>query len=689
MVNYLEAFTRLKPDEPAGGVSKLDRTLRLIDLIAIGVGATLGAGVYILAGDVAVNSAGPAVTLCFAIAAVVSILSGICYAELGCRVPRAGSGYAYLYSTIGELPAFAIGWCLLLSYVIGTSSVASALSTYLNDITGGAVSDIFQTIELPNGFREKLDISSLIVVILLGILMCVGVESASKVVNVLLSVNILTIVAIILFCIPNINFANWKFDTTLGSDQMPNFFTDYYNATKMVINTDGEQNPINEHAEPLDAGYEFTNSFVFDYCHNNTFETKWYTDPKNESTWEMTCTLQERFSMDSNSDIYREEGEKIKLATNYGGKSFKAVQLKNSTKLIIQRSQAGTGGYIPYSSSQLVKGVASCFYGFVGFDAIATTGEEAIDPQKNIPKAIVISLSVICAVYLFVSGFLTLNFPYFAMNPENPFATAFAWNGLGWINTMIRVGAICALSASLIGAMFPMPRILYNMAEDGLVYEWTSRIHKKTKVPVNATIVATVVAGILAAIFDLGVLIDFMSIGTLAAYVLVAICVLILRYRPDSYDLQQPGNLVTAENGEKAKSLTYWLSGVCMVGFLIHAQVPKLMEEGSTTAFYIEVGSVIPILVFTVYVTYVLRSLPETQRPIAFKVPLLPYFPIMNMIVNIYLMASLEVAIWYKLMIWLGVGFFIYFTYGVKHSKENPKNKYADEEKANLKLNSQ
>lgn len=396
MVNYLEAFTRLKPDEPAGGVSKLDRTLRLIDLIAIGVGATLGAGVYILAGDVAVNSAGPAVTLCFAIAAVVSILSGICYAELGCRVPRAGSGYAYLYSTIGELPAFAIGWCLLLSYVIGTSSVASALSTYLNDITGGAVSDIFQTIELPNGFREKLDISSLIVVILLGILMCVGVESASKVVNVLLSVNILTIVAIILFCIPNINFANWKFDTTLGSDQMPNFFTDYYNATKMVINTDGEQNPINEHAEPLDAGYEFTNSFVFDYCHNNTFETKWYTDPKNESTWEMTCTLQERFSMDSNSDIYREEGEKIKLATNYGGKSFKAVQLKNSTKLIIQRSQAGTGGYIPYSSSQLVKVLPVAFTDSSVSMLLPPLEKKPSTPKRTFPKR----SSFLCRLYV-------------------------------------------------------------------------------------------------------------------------------------------------------------------------------------------------------------------------------------------------------------------------------------------------
>lgn len=679
-MGYIQAFTRLKPDEAPGGESKLDRTLRLIDLIAIGVGATLGAGVYILAGDVAVNSAGPAVTLCFAIAAVVSILSGICYAELGCRVPRAGSGYAYLYSTIGELPAFAIGWCLLLSYVIGTSSVASALSTYLNDITKGLIADTFQTVKLPSGFRETLDLSSLLVVILLGILMCVGVESASKVVNVLLTINILTIVAITLFSIPNISFKNWTFNTDFGTEDLPNFFTDYYNATKMVIQTA----PTNEEANPLDKSYEFSNSFVFDYCENNDFNTRWYKDTKdhNASTWEMTCDLQSRFYPKNNADIWRENNTIIKLPTNYGGKSFDTKIQANSTttKLIIQSTKAGSGGYVPFSTDQLVKGVASCFYGFVGFDAIATTGEEAIDPQKNIPKAITMSLTIICLVYLFVSGFLTLNFPYFAMNPENPFATAFAWNNLGYINLMIRVGAICALSASLIGAMFPMPRILYNMAEDGLVYEWTSRIHKKTKVPVNATIVATVVAGILAAIFNLSVLIDFMSIGTLAAYVLVAICVLILRYRPDAYDLEQPGNQVTKANGDRAEKLTFWLSAVCMVGFVVYAQVPRL-SLFSAWKSQIEMVSLIPILVFTIYVTYILRSMPETQRPIAFKVPFLPYFPILNMIVNIYLMASLDVAIWYKLLAWLAVGFFIYFTYGVKHSKENPDNKYIDEEK--------
>ena len=143
MVSYLEAFKRRKPDDvDAGQGGDMKRCLVLKDLIAIGVGATLGAGVYVLSGTVAVNKAGPAVTLCFAIAAVASILSGMCYAELGCRVPRAGSGYAYLYSTLGEAPAFAIGWCLLLSYVIGTSSVASALTVYLNEATNGWVGQL-------------------------------------------------------------------------------------------------------------------------------------------------------------------------------------------------------------------------------------------------------------------------------------------------------------------------------------------------------------------------------------------------------------------------------------------------------------------------------------------------------------------------------------------------------------------
>lgn len=114
-------------------------------------------------------------------------------------------------------------------------------------------------------------------------------------------------------------------------------------------------------------------------------------------------------------------------------------------------------------------GISSCFYGFVGFDAIATTGEEAKNPQEDIPKAIGISLSVICVVYLVISGLLTLSFPYFALNPVSPFPATFYYHGFGWANTIIKIGAICALTSSLLGSVIPMPRILWNMAEDGLV----------------------------------------------------------------------------------------------------------------------------------------------------------------------------------------------------------------------------
>ena len=141
--SLLQAITRRKSDNVPSENNKdsaLKRCLELKDLTMIGIGSTLGAGVYILSGQVAAGKAGPAVTLCFGIAAIASILSGMCYAELVCRVPKAGSGYAYLYVCIAELAAFTIGWCLLLSYILGASSVASALSGYLDELSGGWVS---------------------------------------------------------------------------------------------------------------------------------------------------------------------------------------------------------------------------------------------------------------------------------------------------------------------------------------------------------------------------------------------------------------------------------------------------------------------------------------------------------------------------------------------------------------------
>lgn len=128
--------------------TKLRKYLGTFDLTAIGVGATLGLGVYVLSGQVAKTVAGPAVVLSFFIAAFASLMAGLCFAEFGARVPKTGSAYTYTFVTIGELLAFLIGWNLILEYAIGSASVAKGITSYVDALFGNQISD-FWTSTLP------------------------------------------------------------------------------------------------------------------------------------------------------------------------------------------------------------------------------------------------------------------------------------------------------------------------------------------------------------------------------------------------------------------------------------------------------------------------------------------------------------------------------------------------------------
>lgn len=587
---FYSLLTRTKDVTAKTTESALHRCLHVCDLTFLGVGATVGAGLYVVTGQVAKNIAGPGIVLSFLIAAVASMLAGLCYAEFGCRISKSGSAYVYTYATLGEFWAFVIGWNMVLEYIIGNASLARGLSDYIDSIFGGAIKNFFVSHigswEV-NGLGSYPDFLALLMPLVMATIVCMGVKHSTTFNKIVTFINMAVVVFVI-------GVGLWHVDT---------------------------------------------------------------------------------------------------------------------------RNWTPRQSFAPYGASGILSGAASCFFCFVGFDVIATAGEETINPRRNIPMSMILSLLISFFCYFGVSTVLTMMVPFSQLKEQAPLATAFGDHAFKAAQYIITVGGLSALFGALLGGTFAVPRIIYSMAKDGLLFSYFAKVNQSTSTPARAIIAASVLAAILALVFDLEQLVEMLSIGTLMAYTMVAVSVIALRFQPgvesitdegmaashvfcckanpdafqdylkmdtSSFLSSPPSTNNTTSSLKSSKgdrndknvpdnkssfiataSLALIIFGIGGVSAVFIGAWANLRDEDPWAITTLTLSCVVVVMGIIIMVLQ-----PTNNARFPFTVPCIPVLPLASIMVNIFLLLKLSYWTWVRFAVWLVIGLAIYFIYGIHNSVE-------------------
>lgn len=484
-MNYKKPLDVLLREAAETGEGSLKRTLSSFNLVALGIGAIIGAGLFSLTGIAAAENAGPAVTLSFILAAVACAFAGLCYAEFASMIPVAGSAYTYSYATMGEFMAWIIGWDLVLEYALGAATVSVSWSRYLLeflhkynlDLPHQLIVSPFETLKLGDGTVIEggfINLPAIFIVCMLSLVLMRGTKESATMNNVLVIVK----VAVVLMFI------------TLGWSHInPDNYTPYI--------------------------------------------------PEN------------------------------------------------------------TGVYEQFGFTGIATGAAVVFFAFIGFDAVSTAAQEAKNPQKGMPIGILGSLIVCTLLYVLFAHVMTglVNYKDFAGDAK-PAATAFAVTGYTFLQDALIIAILAGYTSVILVMLMGQSRVFYTMSKDGLLPKFFSSIHKKFNTPWKTNLFFMGFVSIFAGFVPVSDLGHMVSIGTLFAFVLVCVGVMVMR--KSSPDLPRPFKtpfvpfvpiagiavcvyLMYSLPGESWIRLAIWMALGVIIYFSYgkkHSVVRKNIEEG-------------------------------------------------------------------------------------------------------------
>jgi amino acid transporter len=591
--------------EEMAGEHRLRRVLGPVTLTALGIGAVIGAGIFVATGKAANDTAGPALMLSYGVAGVTCIFAALCYAEFASMAPVAGSAYTYAYTTLGELLAWIIGWDLVLEYAVGAATVANGWSGY------------FQSVLLKLGIAVPVTLSGAPYKYDEGYLLpnVIAMHDGQKVIQKSMSEE-----------------KAWWADRS--RKQADGIFWVYKDSKPLILGR-VDDTAVNEAVQSLlkqkesvtrEALKSDATAWWFDGSVKPIEKGDYWVLPKTVVVGKVGEADVERTIQDRQQALINLPAVLVVLVVTLvlvkgiqesAGFNALMVGIKVAAVLFVIgvgaffiNTDNWTRDYAPYGWSGVgffgipvlgetnkagqpvgvLAGAAIIFFAYIGFDSVSTHAEEARKPQRDVPIGIITSLLICTVLYIAVVAVLTGMVPFRELSKDAGVSDAFKRVGLGWAEFIIALAGVAGITSVLLVMMLSAPRVFLAMARDGLVPRGIfASVHPTFRTPWISTMLIGAFVAIMTAFLPIDALLLLTNIGTLFAFAIVCSAVLVMR-----------------------------------------------------------------------------RTNPEAERP--FRCPWVPVVPILGIAACLLLMFSLPWENWARLGIWLAIGLCIYFFYGRHHS---------------------